>query len=65
MASRSAARCLRQRNLVKINELVLDAGRVVEQGTFSELLYRHGPFASLYRTQFALHEDERNFRLVK
>jgi ATP-binding cassette subfamily B protein/subfamily B ATP-binding cassette protein MsbA len=52
---------VRQADLI----LVVSAGRIVEQGTFSELLYRQGPFASLYRTQFALHEDERHFRLVK
>jgi ATP-binding cassette subfamily B protein len=52
---------VRQADLI----LVVSAGRIVEEGTFSELLYRQGPFASLYRTQFALHEDERKFRLVK
>ena len=45
--------------------LVLRGGEIVEQGTFSELLRRHGPFAALYRTQFGLHEDERHFRLIK
>jgi ATP-binding cassette, subfamily B, bacterial len=45
--------------------LVVRAGQIVEQGTFTELLHRGGPFASLYRTQFALREDERKFRLVK
>ena len=52
---------VRQADLI----LVLRDGRIVEQGTFTELLRRHGPFASLYRTQFGLHEEERKFRLVK
>lgn len=45
--------------------LVLRGGEIVEQGTFSELLRRHGPFAALYRTQFGLYEEERHFRLIK
>jgi ATP-binding cassette, subfamily B, bacterial len=32
--------------------LVLDEGRIVEQGTFAELVARGGHFARLYRTQF-------------
>jgi ABC-type multidrug transport system fused ATPase/permease subunit len=32
--------------------LVLDDGRIVEQGTFAELVARGGAFARLYRTQF-------------
>ena len=32
--------------------LVLDDGRIVEQGTFAELVARGGPFARLHRTQF-------------
>ncbi|HEU4340942.1 MAG TPA: ABC transporter ATP-binding protein, partial [Candidatus Binatia bacterium] len=52
---------VRQADLI----LVLRDGGIVEQGTFAELLRRHGPFAALYRTQFALHEEERKFRLVK
>ena len=32
--------------------LVLDAGRIVEQGTFTELVARGGHFARLHRTQF-------------
>jgi ATP-binding cassette subfamily B protein/subfamily B ATP-binding cassette protein MsbA len=52
---------VRQADLI----LVVRAGQIVEQGTFSELLHRGGPFASLYRTQFGLHEEERKFRLIK
>ena len=32
--------------------LVLDDGRIVEQGTFAELIARGGRFAQLHRTQF-------------
>ena len=33
--------------------LVVEAGRVVEQGTHAELVARGGLYADLYRTQFA------------
>ncbi len=52
---------VRQADLI----LVIRDGQIVEQGTFTQLLRKHGPFASLYRTQFGLHEEERKFRLVK
>jgi len=52
---------VRQADLI----LVVRAGQVIEQGTFTELLRRGGAFASLYRTQFGLREDERHFRLIK
>jgi ATP-binding cassette subfamily B protein/subfamily B ATP-binding cassette protein MsbA len=38
--------------------LVLDEGRIVEQGSFTELVARGGHFARLHRTQFG-EEDER------
>lgn len=52
---------VRQADLI----IVVRDGEIVEQGTFSELLSRRGPFASLYRTQFGLHEQERKLRVVK
>lgn len=52
---------VRQADLI----LVLRDGHIVEQGTFNELLRRRGPFASLYRTQFGLRDQERNLRRVK
>jgi len=52
---------VRQADLI----LVLRDGYIVEQGTFNELLRRRGPFASLYRTQFGLRDQERNLRRVK
>ena len=45
--------------------VVLQRGEIVEKGSFAELMRAHGPFAALYRTQFGLHDEERNFRLVK
>jgi ATP-binding cassette, subfamily B, bacterial len=52
---------VRQADLI----LVLRDGRIAEQGTFAELLRRGGVFASMYRTQFELHEEQRKIRLVK
>ena len=52
---------VRQADLI----LVIRDGQIAEQGTFTELLRRGGAFASLYRTQFGLREDERHFRLIK
>jgi ATP-binding cassette, subfamily B, bacterial len=51
---------VRQADLI----LVLRDGEIVEQGTFAELLRRHGPFAALYRTQFTPYEEEAKFRLA-
>lgn len=45
--------------------VVLQDGEIVEQGTFIELVRGHGPFASLYQTQFGLHEEGRKFRLLR
>jgi ATP-binding cassette subfamily B protein len=45
--------------------VVLQDGEIVEQGTFNELVRGHGPFASLYQTQFGLHEEGRKFRLLR
>jgi len=39
--------------------LALADGRVVEQGTFTELVARGGYFASLHATQFGVGEDDR------
>jgi ATP-binding cassette, subfamily B, multidrug efflux pump len=33
--------------------VVMDAGRVVEQGSHDELLCRHGAYYDLYNSQFA------------
>jgi ATP-binding cassette, subfamily B, bacterial len=52
---------VRQADLI----VVLRGGEIVEQGNFFELIRAHGPFASLYRTQFGLYEEARNLRLVK
>ncbi len=52
---------VRQADLI----LVIRDGQIVEQGNFTELLRKRGPFASLYGTQFGLQEEERRFRLVK
>lgn len=45
--------------------VVLQRGEVVEAGRFAELMRARGPFAALYRTQFGIYDEERNFRLVK
>lgn len=39
--------------------LVLDDGRIVEQGPFAELVARGGAFAELYQTQFGSEETSR------
>ena len=52
---------VRQADLI----LVIRDGQIVEQGNFTELLRKRGPFASLYGTQFGLQEEARRFRLVK
>jgi hypothetical protein len=52
---------VRQADLI----VVLQQGRIVEQGNFNDPLRTQGPFASLYKTQFGTHGEERKFRLVK
>jgi ATP-binding cassette subfamily B protein/subfamily B ATP-binding cassette protein MsbA len=52
---------VRQADLI----LVLRDGSIAEQGTYAELLRSGGFFASMYRTQFALNEEQRKIRLVK
>jgi ATP-binding cassette subfamily B protein/subfamily B ATP-binding cassette protein MsbA len=52
---------VRQADLI----LVIRDGQIVERGSFTELLRKRGPFASLYATQFGLHEEARKLRLVK
>ena len=39
--------------------LVLDEGRILEHGSFRELVARGGHFARLHETQFGLVEEER------
>lgn len=49
---------VRQADLI----IVVSAGRIIEQGTFGELMRRQGDFAKLYRTQFSVQEErERAF----
>jgi glucan exporter ATP-binding protein len=45
------------RNATRI--LVFDGGRVIESGTFDELVAKGGHFAQLARAQFMVHEDAR------
>jgi glucan exporter ATP-binding protein len=45
------------RNATRI--LVFDGGRVIESGTFDELVAKGGHFAELARAQFMVHEDSR------
>ena len=45
--------------------LVLHHGEILEEGTFTELIRRRGPFASLYQTQFGLYDEERKLRMIK
>src|SRR5690606_40693040 len=39
--------------------LVVSDGRIVEEGTHTELLARNGLYAELYRTQFSQQEEDR------
>jgi ATP-binding cassette, subfamily B, bacterial len=45
---------VRRANLI----IVLRNGEIVEQGSFEQLAHGDGPFASLYRTQFNLEEND-------
>ena len=45
------------RNATRI--LVFDSGRVIESGTFDELVAKGGRFAELARAQFMVHENAR------
>jgi ATP-binding cassette subfamily B protein/subfamily B ATP-binding cassette protein MsbA len=67
MAGRTAFIIAHRLSTVRHADLivVLRYGEIVEQGTFVELVRRHGPFASLYRTQFGLYEEARGFRVDK
>jgi ATP-binding cassette subfamily B protein len=67
MAGRTAFIIAHRLSTVRRADLivVLRDGQVVEQGAFGDLIRGHGPFASLYRTQFGLYEEERNFLVVK
>jgi ATP-binding cassette subfamily B protein len=38
--------------------LVVDGGRITEQGTHAELLAADGLYAELYKTQFAMQEAD-------
>jgi len=39
--------------------VVMHAGKIVEQGTFAELMRQSGVFAALYRTQFRIQKEKR------
>jgi ATP-binding cassette subfamily B protein/subfamily B ATP-binding cassette protein MsbA len=45
---------VRQADLI----VVVRGGRIIEQGTFDELMRRRGDFAKLYRTQFSAQEEK-------
>jgi ATP-binding cassette, subfamily B, bacterial len=45
---------VRQADLI----VVVRGGRIIEQGTFDELMQRQGDFAKLYRTQFSAQEEK-------
>jgi ATP-binding cassette subfamily B protein len=44
--------------------VVLDGGRIVEQGTHHELVERHGLYATLYKRQFRAEPAARTAAMI-
>jgi ATP-binding cassette subfamily B protein/subfamily B ATP-binding cassette protein MsbA len=60
MAGRTALIIAHRLSTVRRADLivVLQAGQIVERGSFAELMRRQGAFAALYRTQFSIQEEK-------